>query len=179
MSGAITAGTLATVAGIGAAGSIGGALIGSNAAGNAASAQEKAANNAAQLQYQAGQNALDFQKQQWNTTQQNQAPWLQSGTGALSNLNYLLGISPMTSQQFTGNAGTGAPSPTGQPLLPAPGGNGGTIPQAGDGGLGAPRPSPMVTPQGGPIVRGGAPSLTGGPTLPSSGTPAVSAGPHT
>lgn len=98
MSGAITAGTLATVAGIGAAGSIGGALISSNAAGNAASQQAQAANNAAQLQYQASQNALGFQEGQYQNSQAELAPWLQSGSQALSNLNYLLGNGQAASQ---------------------------------------------------------------------------------
>ena len=91
MSGAITAGTLATVAGIGAAGSIGGALIGSHSAGQAAKTQADAATQAAQLQADASKQALDFQKQQYADSQANFAPWLQSGTSALSNLNYLLG----------------------------------------------------------------------------------------
>lgn len=91
MSGAISAGTLAAVAGIGAAGSIGGALIGSSASKSAANTQAQAAQNAAQLQYQASQNALDFQKQEFNTEQQNLAPWLQAGQGSLSNLQQLLG----------------------------------------------------------------------------------------
>lgn len=110
MSGAISAGTLAAVAGIGAAGSIGGALISSNAAGNAADAQSQAAQNAAQLQYKASQDALDFQKQQYQTTQQNEAPWLQSGTAGLANLNYLLGngAANTLAMQATVNPGLGA-----------------------------------------------------------------------
>lgn len=90
---------LAAVAGIGAAGSLISGIIGSNAAGNAASAQANAANNAAQLQYQTGQNALGFQQQQWNTAQQEAQPWLQSGTGAISNLDYLMGITPQGTAQ--------------------------------------------------------------------------------
>ncbi len=101
MSGAITAGTIATVAGIGAAGSIGGALIGANAAGNAASTQANAADTAAQLQYQASQNALGFQEGQWNQTQQNEAPWLQSGGAGLSQLDYMLGLGGQGSTQST------------------------------------------------------------------------------
>lgn len=106
MSGAITAGTIAAVAGIGAAGSVATGIIGSNAAGNAASAQAHAANNAANLQYQASQNALGFQEQQYNQEQANAAPWLQSGAAGLSNLDYLLGIAPPTTQGTM----TGAPA---------------------------------------------------------------------
>lgn len=73
-----------------ATGAIGGAAISSNAAGNAASTQANAADYAASLQAQEAQNALDFQKQQWNTTQANEAPWLSAGKGALGNLQAIL-----------------------------------------------------------------------------------------
>lgn len=106
---------------IGGGASVAGAAIGSNAAGNAASEQSQAANHAADLQYQASQDALNFQKQQYNQGQQNLQPWLQSGTGALSNLDYLMGISPRSPSSFTGVA----PS-TGLASTP-----GGTMPQQG------------------------------------------------
>jgi hypothetical protein len=66
-------------AGIGAAGSLG-----------AGAEQAGAANSAAELQAQEAQNSLDFQKQEWNTQQQNEAPWLSAGKGALSNLQGIL-----------------------------------------------------------------------------------------
>jgi len=113
-------GAIATAAIIGGAASLGGAALSANAAGNAADAQSSAAKNAAQLQYDASQKALQFQQQQWNQTQQNLQPGLQSGTGALSNLDYLMGIHPMTSQQFTNAAGT-SPTPTSHSLLPGAG----------------------------------------------------------
>src|SRR5258708_35349491 len=91
MSGAISGTTLA-VMGISAAAGVGSAVIGANAAGNAANSQVSAANRAADLQYQESQNALNFQKQQYNQSQANMAPWLQSGAEALSNLDYLLGM---------------------------------------------------------------------------------------
>jgi hypothetical protein len=75
---------------LGAAGSIGGAAIGAHAAGSAASTQANAADYAANLQAEEAKNALDFQKQEWNTQQQNEAPWLSAGKGALSNLNAIL-----------------------------------------------------------------------------------------
>lgn len=90
MSGAIAA--TAIGAGIAAGGSLAGSAISSNAAGKAASTQAQAAEDNAQLQYQATQSALDFQKQQWNTSQQEMVPWLNTGAGALSNLSYLMGI---------------------------------------------------------------------------------------
>jgi hypothetical protein len=82
---------LAAIAGIGAIGSIGGAIIGSNAAGNAADAQTAAANHAADLQSQASTQSLDFQKQQYNTSQAQQAPWLQAGQNGLNDLQYGMG----------------------------------------------------------------------------------------
>jgi hypothetical protein len=132
MSGAITGTTLAIMGGVGAAASIGGAAISANAAGNAAGDQESAANNAANLQYQASQNALDFQKQEYNQSQANIQPWIQSGQAGLSNLDYLLGVggpqsgatatapTPPTSnpsQQFGGTGSlpsnnSGVPSPS-------------------------------------------------------------------
>lgn len=90
MSGAITATTLAAV-GIGAAGSVASGVIGANAAGNAADAQAAAANHAADLNYKASQDALNFQKQQYQTAQEQQAPWLQAGQNGLSALQYGLG----------------------------------------------------------------------------------------
>jgi len=146
MSGGITTGLIiGGLAGVG--GSVASAAIGSNAAGNAATTQANAADQAAQLQYQASQNALQFQEQQYNTGQQELQPWLQSGTGALSNLDYLLGISPQTSQQFGGQSGlVSGPQGTygGNPTS----GGGFTPPPAGGslGGspVGAPRPMPMA-----------------------------------
>jgi hypothetical protein len=82
---------LAAIAGIGAIGSIGGALIGSNAAGKAADAQTQAANHAADLQAQSSKDALDFQKLQYNTSQAQQAPWLQAGQNGLNALQYGIG----------------------------------------------------------------------------------------
>lgn len=66
---------------------IGGAIIGANASKNAANTQAAAANHAADLESQASANALDFQKQQYNTSQQQQAPWLQAGQTALGQLS--------------------------------------------------------------------------------------------
>jgi len=122
MSGAIVA------AGIGAAGAVTSGMIESNAAGNAAQQQASAANHAADLNYQASQNALNFQQQQYNNSQQEIAPWLQSGSQALTNLNYLLGNGQPPSAQPQSNLITqSAPgmtpvagSPSGTPALGAP-----------------------------------------------------------
>ncbi len=82
--------TAAIVAGTAAAG-LAGSAISANAAGNAADAQTQAANHAADLQAQASKDALDFQKQQYATSQAQQAPWLQAGQSGLSALQYGLG----------------------------------------------------------------------------------------
>src|SRR5271155_212786 len=66
-------------AGVGAAGSLG-----------AASTQAGAAENAQQLQAQEAQNSLNFQEQQYNTEQQQAAPFLATGTQATTTLAQLL-----------------------------------------------------------------------------------------
>lgn len=88
MSGVGTA--IAIGAGVSAAGALGGAALSSHAAGEAASAQAGAAKSAAELQFEESQNALNFQKDQWNTQQENMAPWLNAGKGALGTLSSLL-----------------------------------------------------------------------------------------
>lgn len=86
-----TAGAIAL--GVGSmAGGIASGAIGANAAGNAADAQTAAANHAADLQAQAQQNALQFQQGVWQQQQQNESPFLQSGAGATSTLDRLMGL---------------------------------------------------------------------------------------
>lgn len=109
---------LAAVAGISAGTSLISGLLGSNAASNAASEQAQAAEQAAQLQYQASQNALGFQEQQYNTGQAELQPWLQSGTGAVSNLDYLMGVSPQSA--FGPTQAAGQPSAIGSPAIANP-----------------------------------------------------------
>jgi hypothetical protein len=82
--------TAAIVAGTAAAG-LAGSAISANAAGNAADAQTQAANHAADLQAQSSKDALDFQKQQYATSQAQQAPWLQAGQNGLNALQYGIG----------------------------------------------------------------------------------------
>lgn len=71
-------------------GSIASAGIGAAGAMSAAGTQASAAEQAQQLQAQEAQNSLDFQKQEWQTQQANEAPWLNAGKGALSNLQAIL-----------------------------------------------------------------------------------------
>lgn len=92
MSGAISATTLGIIGGITAAGGVASSVIGANAAGDAASTQANAANNAQQLQAKEAQDALDFQKQQYTTSQANEAPYLAAGGQGLNALQYGLGV---------------------------------------------------------------------------------------
>lgn len=120
---------IALAAGLGAAGSLGGAAISANAAGNAASTQANAAKTAAQLQFESEQQALQFEEQQWLQAQTNAAPWLQTGGSAELAMGQLLGL-PSPSSGIT----PGSPFPQSSMTLPvAPGmpgmtGSGGTAP---------------------------------------------------
>lgn len=93
-----------------AAGSLGSAYLGSNAAGKAATAQSDAANQAAILQKQAADDSLAFQKEIWETQQQQQAPFLGAGTGAINELSWQMGIKPQGTT--TTAPGTMGPAPT-------------------------------------------------------------------
>lgn len=87
MSGIAVGTAMAITAGVGAASSIGGAMIQSSAAGKAARAQQDSAKYAADLQKQAADESLAFQKEQYATNQKNLAPWLTAGTTAINNLS--------------------------------------------------------------------------------------------
>lgn len=121
--------TTALVAGgLAAAGSLGGAAVASSGANKAAQTQSNAALDAAQLQHQDAQAALGFQEQQYNTSQKELAPWLQSGQSGLANLDYLLGVGPNGSPSSTTAPGApGVPAtmsgtnPTTGTILPRPG----------------------------------------------------------
>lgn len=121
--------TAAIVAGTAAAG-IAGSAISANAAGNAADAQVGAANAAANLQHQDAQAALAFNQHQFQTQQNNLAPWLQAGRGALVNLSSLMGTLPagMTIP------GTGTPGTAGTPGFWTGGEGSMPAPDAGNGG---------------------------------------------
>lgn len=174
-----TGATAAIVGGISAAGSVGGAALASHGAGQAAQTQSNAALQAAQLQHQDAQAALGFQEQQYNTSQKELAPWLQSGQSGLANLDYLLGVGP-----------NGSPSSTTAPGAPGvPATMSGTNPTT---GTILPRPGNPLTspgarlqngstdrPLGGPITSGvpAAPSVAAQPGAPGALTPGAVAGP--
>lgn len=131
----IGSGTAALIGGLASAGgSVASGILGSNAASNAASEQSQAAEQAAQLQYQASQNSLGFQEGEYNNSQQELAPWLQSGAGALSNLDYLTGVNQPSSLSGQPN-GTASPAGNAIPgngptstAIPANGGQAGMTP---------------------------------------------------
>jgi hypothetical protein len=78
-----------------------GAGVGAGASLSAAGTQADAAKSAAQLQADEAQKALDFQKQEFSTQQQNIAPFLQAGQGAVTHLSDMLnngGFAPWTEQ---------------------------------------------------------------------------------
>lgn len=109
-------------------GSVAAGAMGSSAANNAANLQAQAANQAGQLQYQASQDALAEQRRQFNITQGNIAPWLQTGQGALGNLAYLMGIPSQAQAQGAAPPASGGAPPTlppGVSGLPPTGGSGG------------------------------------------------------
>lgn len=67
-------------------GGVASAVIGSKAAGKAAATQSSAALSAAELTKQAADDSLAFQKEIWETQQQQQAPFLAAGQGAIGQL---------------------------------------------------------------------------------------------
>lgn len=96
-------GGLLTVGLLGLGGTIAGGIIGSNAAGRAADTQASAADRAAQLQADAQQKALDFQKEVFAKQQENQAPFLAAGTGAVGQLSDMLKPGGELYQNWTGS----------------------------------------------------------------------------
>jgi hypothetical protein len=96
------------------AGTVGSSVIGAVGATSAASTQANAAMSAQQLQAQEAQNALNFQEQEFNTTQQNEAPFIQAGQGAVTSLASLVN---------QGNAGSGPLAPWNQTFTPPTGVN--------------------------------------------------------
>lgn len=84
-----TSTAIAIGAGVSAAGALGGAALSSSASENAANTQATAAEQGQQLQAEEAQKALDFQEKEWSTQQQNEAPWLAAGKGAVGTLSGL------------------------------------------------------------------------------------------
>ena len=70
--------------------SLASAGIGAGTSLAAAGEQSGAARSAAQLQFEEQQQALAFQKQEWEQQQQNLAPWIKAGQGAVGTLGGLL-----------------------------------------------------------------------------------------
>lgn len=174
----IATGTALAIGGIASAGGgLASSLIGSNAAGNAASTQAQSANYAANLDYQQAQQALGFNEQVYNNNQKQEGPYLQAGEGGLANLSYLLGI-PLGGN---GAAVPGAPTGTGAPGAPGStsGANNALLNGVGD-------PSPILrgnstqpqvnTPSGAPsAIAGTATTTPNVPSLSSLVNPALGA----
>lgn len=75
--------------------------------------QSDAAQQSAQTQANSAAAANQTQLNMYNQTQANQTPWLNSGTTALNNLDYLLGLTPQAGQAPTnGSTGPGGTSTT-------------------------------------------------------------------
>ena len=113
--------TAVIVGGIAAAGSVASAAISSHAAGEAAKTQAGAAESAAQLQATEAQNSLNFQEQEWNTQQQNLAPWLSAGKAGLSQLQTDLGVGGNKNAPGYGSLTTPFQAPTAAQAAAQPG----------------------------------------------------------
>ena len=169
----ITAGTaLAIGLGTSAAGGIASSVIGSQAAGNAASTQSNASEYAANLQQEEAQQALQFQQEVYGQQQQNEFPYLQTGESALGNLANLLGLTIPNAN--AGTASLGGTNLPGAPSTGPQGPTGGRLPPrfglantGSTSNLGAPVPT-GETNWGGAAPRGapGAITLGNGLTLP-------------
>jgi hypothetical protein len=130
MSGIATGTALLVGAAVSAAGGVAGGMISANAAGKAAQTQANAADYAANLQAQTANTNLQYQGNLSNAEIANQQPWYQSGEGALSDLDYGLGISPGAAAQGVNvpqmNLPGGAGSPFGTNGQSSTGGTSGT-----------------------------------------------------
>jgi hypothetical protein len=82
------------------------AVIGGGAALIGAGIQASAAESAAQTQANALENAQGIQEQMFQQVQQNEAPFLQAGQGAISQLNYLLGTGNPNGSSSAGGFGS-------------------------------------------------------------------------
>jgi hypothetical protein len=65
------------------------------------------AKSAASTQAQASENAANIGKQEFDTITGQETPYMQSGYGAINNLDWLLGITPQQGAGTTGPGGTG------------------------------------------------------------------------
>lgn len=87
-----------------------GSIIGSVASIIGGNAQKKAAKKAADAQVNAAQMAIDEQRRQFDTTQQNFAPYLSSGTDALGGITELLGLGGVDAQSSAINGLQSSPA---------------------------------------------------------------------
>lgn len=138
------------------------------------SMQAGAAEDAANKQAQSAANAQGISQQQYQDTVNRNAPFTQSGYGALSALDWGLGISPQTADgQPVGNSGTAGTVQTPNGIDPSSGyriGAGGSISQAiaNPGGAGSIALS-------GHSIYGGGPNMTATQGMPPQGAPSPGA----
>lgn len=90
---------------IGGVSSLIGDVIGSNAAGKAASAQADAANKAQQLERDNAERALGLESGAYGQSQQNLSPYMQSGTMALGKLGAMQPFNAPTAEQAAATPG--------------------------------------------------------------------------
>jgi hypothetical protein len=129
------------------------------------------AQSAADTQAQSAANAQSISQQEFNTITQQNAPFMQSGYGALSALDWGLGITPQT-------AGGGTPSQGWQGGQPANGYDPSSGYQLGAGG-GISQMIPGGTTFGGPGGVGGPQGMAGAINGPPGGQPGQPAQPQT
>lgn len=82
------------------------ALIGAGAAGYSADKQNQALGSASAAQQGATAQSLAEQQRQFDIAQQNMAPWLQAGRGALTAQQQLMGLAPGSQNQLATLANT-------------------------------------------------------------------------
>lgn len=153
------------------AGNLWGAKNASDASMDAAQIQANAAKYAADLYAKASGDALDFQKKQWDTTQQNMAPWLNTGKSALTTLGSLMGLQPggggpVSAASWSNQGGHPVMAPPLSPLNAGPPQQGApqrpmTMGQMFAAPNGAQRPMPPMAQPGAPSQ----PAIGGGPNF--------------
>jgi hypothetical protein len=116
-------------------GLIDGLILGGSTIANLFGAKQAAdaSKDAAEIQAQSARDALAQNERFWNETQQNQAPWLQAGTGAVTSLANLMGVPMLSPAQVAPRTPAATPTaaaptaslsamtPTARPAVPTGG----------------------------------------------------------
>lgn len=96
---------------------IGGAVVGGIASNMAAGEQAEATQAAANTQAAATDRSAAETKRQFDISQENQAPWLDTGSAANNRLAYLMGLGGGTSSTTSGSPSTYTPTETREQLI--------------------------------------------------------------